>query len=258
MTTRTNPHEHGLHEALSLMSRRKMLRFIGGASLLPLAAACGAGMGTSSNGLCATIPTETAGPYPADGSNSGGLSALTQSGIVRTDLRSSFGAMSGTAAGIPLKVNLTLVDVGSTCAPLSGHAVYLWHCDIDGRYSLYTIANQNYLRGVAETDANGALSFTTIFPGAYSGRWPHIHFEIFSSLADATAGAKAVKTSQLALPKAACDEVYATPGYGQSVQNLAQSNLSSDNVFRDGVSLQLASVTGDVATGYTAALTVGV
>lgn len=256
MTAHQNPHEHGLREALALMSRRKMLRFIGGASLL---AACG---GTSTGGTgdpCSTvIPTETGGPYPADGSNSGGLSALTQTGIVRSDLRSSFGSYSGTAEGVPLKVRLTLVNVASNCALLKGYAVYLWHCTRDGKYSLYTDANQNYLRGVAETDANGQLTVTTIFPGAYSGRWPHIHFEIFSSLANATAGSKALKTSQLALPKAQCDEVYATAGYETSVSNLAKSSLSSDNVFSDGVSLQLASVSGSVSAGYTAELTVGV
>lgn len=250
-------HEDGLHEALErLTARRKVLSLFAGASLLPFLS-CG-GTQTSADGSCSVIPAETAGPYPADGTNNNGLSSLTATGIVRRDIRSSFGAYSGTAAGVPLTVTLSLVDINANCAPLANAAVYLWHCDIDGQYSLYTVANQNYLRGVQETDANGQVTFQSIFPGAYSGRWPHIHFEIFSSLASATVGGNALKTSQLALPKASCDLAYATAGYASSVTNLARSNLSTDNVFSDGVSLQLATVTGDATAGFAASLTVGV
>ena len=67
-----------------------------------------------------------------------------------------------------------------------------------------------------------------------------------------------VATSQIALPKASCDEVYATAGYEQSVRNLSQVSLASDNVFSDGASLELATMTGSVGGGYTAALTVAV
>ncbi|MGC4090245.1 MAG: hypothetical protein QM756_20670 [Polyangiaceae bacterium] len=210
--------------------------------------------GSSSNGTCSEIPEETNGPYPGDGSN--GVNTLTSSGIVRSDIRSSFGSYSGTAEGIELTVTLTLVD--AQCNPLAGYAIYIWHCDRSGEYSLYTVANQNYLRGVQETDENGNVTFTTIFPAAYSGRWPHIHFEIFESLAKATAGSNSLKISQLAMPKAQCDEVYATTGYEASVNNLAQTSLTTDMVFSDGSTLQLASVTGSVSAGYTALLDVAI
>jgi protocatechuate 3,4-dioxygenase beta subunit len=208
-------------------------------------------------GAIGRIPEETAGPYPGDGTN--GPNALTQSGIVRTDIRRSVGSGSATADGVPLTIELTIVDA-DTGKALPGAAVYLWHCDRIGRYSMYAsgLGSENYLRGVHAADANGALHFTSIFPGAYDGRWPHIHFHVFDSQSQATNGRNARVTSQLALPEAICDQVYATSGYESSARNLDRSSLSSDMVFRDGVDLQLAKVTGSNSAGWTARLTVGV
>ena len=109
-----------------------------------------------------------------------------------------------------------------------------------------------------ETDGSGTVTFTSIFPAAYDGRWPHVHFEVYPTLADATKATNKLRTSQLALPKATCDVVYATDGYESSVQNLAQTSLDTDNVFSDGYALQLAKVTGSVAKGYLASLRVPV
>jgi protocatechuate 3,4-dioxygenase beta subunit len=121
------------------------------------------------------------------------------------------------------------------------------------------ISNENYLRGVQASDAAGQVTFSTIFPAAYDGRWPHIHFEVYSSLANATANGKIVATSQLALPEEACAKVYATTGYEQSVANLARTSLTSDMVFGDDGGIhQLPSMSGSVSSGYTAALTVAV
>ena len=227
----------------------------------PTAPSTDSGTGTSTGGgnstCSARIPEETQGPYPGDGSN--GPSVLNASGVVRNDIRSSFAGLSGTADGVNLEIVLTIVSA-STCAPLAGRAVYIWMCDRLGRYSLYNqgVTNQNYLRGVQEADANGRLTFTAIFPGCYAGRWPHIHFEVYPSLAGATSVANKVATSQIALPKSACDLVYATAGYQSSVTNLAQVSLATDNVFRDGSALELATVTGSVASGLSASLTVAV
>jgi protocatechuate 3,4-dioxygenase beta subunit len=215
--------------------------------------------GTGTGGaVCTTkIPEETQGPYPGDGSN--GPNVLNQSGVVRSDIRTSFAGLSGTADGIPLTIALTIVSA-STCAPLAGRAVYVWHCDRPGRYSLYSsgVTNQNYLRGVQEADSSGRVTFTSIFPACYAGRWPHIHFEVYPSLSAATNVANRSATSQIALPKEACDAVYATTGYQQSISNLAQVSLSTDMVFSDGASLELATMSGGVGGGYTAALTVAV
>ena len=143
------------------------------------------------------IPEETAGPYPGDGSN--GVNVLSESGIVRSDLTSSFGSASGVAEGVPVTVNLKVYDLnGTDVTPLAGAAVYLWHCTNDGNYSLYSeaVADENFLRGVQETDADGNVTFTTIFPGCYSGRWPHMHFEVYESLDSATTYTNKLRTSQ--------------------------------------------------------------
>jgi protocatechuate 3,4-dioxygenase beta subunit len=204
------------------------------------------------------IPEETAGPYPGDGSN--GPNVLTESGVVRSDIRSSFGSMSGTAEGVPLVIELTVLDSSKGNTPYAGAAVYAWHCDREGRYSLYSqgATDQNYLRGVQAADGNGVVRFTSVFPGAYSGRWPHVHFEVYPSLDAATSVSNRIATSQLALPEDACNAAYATDGYSASVRNMAQTSLADDNVFRDGVDQQLATVTGSAGTGFTARLNVPV
>lgn len=250
----------GLSETLDILrerdrtSRRRLLRTLGGV-------AAAAVVLPSSAGACSLIPSETAGPYPGDGTN--GPNALTQSGILRSDIRASFGsAGTAVAAGTPLTVTLRLVSTVSGCAPLQGLAVYVWHCDASGGYSMYSsgVTGQNYLRGVQVSDVNGEVSFTTIFPGCYAGRWPHMHFEIFASAAQAVSGRNALRTSQLALPEATCREVYAQSAlYPNSTRNLDGVPLSSDNVFRDdGAALQMATVTGSVGAGYRASLEVGI
>ncbi len=200
-------HDRGLAFDLStLMDRRQVINLAAGATLVSfVGVACGgrgasptsagaavtqasAGSQTAASGeSCEAIPEETAGPYPGDGSN--GPNVLAESGIVRSDIRSSFGSASGSADGVPLTVKLSVLDEENGCVPLGGAAVYLWHCDREGRYSLYSdgVTDQNYLRGVQETDGDGVVTFASIFPG-YSGRWPHTHFEVYSSV-DAATGA---------------------------------------------------------------------
>ncbi|HEX8056269.1 MAG TPA: intradiol ring-cleavage dioxygenase [Novosphingobium sp.] len=290
-------HDHGLGHDLKafdrLFARRRALGLLGAVGTTALVSACG-GDGSSStastttttatptptpsatatatptptasatSGSCGTAAGETAGPYPADGTNSSNgvtSNALVASGIVRSDIRSSFINSTTTAQGVLLTVTLTLANVNNGCAPLVGYAVYLWHCDRDGEYSLYGLPTESYLRGVQVTDSNGQVTFTTIFPGCYSGRYPHIHFEVFSSLSNATSGRYAVLTSQLALPAAACSAVYATSAYSSSATNYARVSISSDGIFGDNTTAQMAvmtpATTGSVAGGYTATTTIG-
>jgi protocatechuate 3,4-dioxygenase beta subunit len=280
-------HDRGLVHDLTVLAdsaarRRAILKWGLGLGALPLFACAGQNLGdantaagtagqgnagqagagatttTGNDGACTTIPEETAGPYPGDDTN--GQNALALSGIVRSDIRSSIAGASGVATGVLLTVTLTIVDTKDGCAPLAGQAVYIWHCDQTGNYSMYaaSVANENYLRGVQETDENGQVTFTTIFPGCYSGRWPHIHFEVYSSLASATNGHNAIATSQLALPEATCKEVYATTGYEASVSNLAGVSLATDMVFSDGAASETPATSGSAQAGYLATLTVGV
>ncbi|MEU1934874.1 intradiol ring-cleavage dioxygenase [Streptomyces coeruleorubidus] len=264
------PHEHdrGLSYDLPVLARRRMIRLMAGASLIPLMGcttevktpASSSSSSSSSSAACAEIPEETAGPFPGDGSN--GVNVLKESGVVRSDIRKSFGdSAGGTAEGVPLTITLTVVDAASGCGtPKRGAAVYVWHCDRDGAYSLYSdgVTEENYLRGVQETDDKGQVTFTSVFPGCYPGRWPHVHFEVYGSLADATAATSITNTSQLAFPKDVCDAVYATDGYGDSVPNLSGLSLEDDGIFSDGHERQLAAMTGSAGDGYTATLTVPV
>jgi len=281
-------HESGRHEGLSHdlpgllasgLGRRRILGVLGGlgaASLVACAAdddgltevSCstptpggGAPPAGSSSVAVANgeIPEETAGPYPGDGSN--GPDVLSQSGVVREDITRSFGAASGVAAGVPLTLRLRVLQLeDGESAPLEGAAVYAWHCTADGRYSMYSdgVTEENFLRGVQVAGSDGWLQFTTVFPGCYSGRWPHVHFEVYPSVDDATTASNRLRTSQLALPEDVCRTVYAETGYDGSTANLDQLSLDSDMVFADGHSLQLAKVTGSVDEGYTATLAVPV
>jgi protocatechuate 3,4-dioxygenase beta subunit len=273
----TDIFNRGLQFDLStlMLRRRSVLGLVAGAGLAALTA-CSAdptppagagttaaptttGAGTATATECGDeIRAETAGPFPGDGSN--GPNILSESGIVRSDIRASIGTGSALAEGVPMSLVLTVQDTANACAALSGGAVYVWQCDREGRYSMYSpgVTAENYLRGVQEVGADGRATFTTIFPGCYSGRWPHIHFEVYPSLAAATSAGSKVATSQVALPKDICDAVYATSGYGPSASTLSRLSLDSDNVFRDGYDDQLGTVTGSVDGGLAVALTVRV
>jgi protocatechuate 3,4-dioxygenase beta subunit len=245
-----------------VISRRRALQLLAAGGLATLAGCTGSsaptGSGSSSGTTVAEIPEETAGPFPGDGSN--GVNVLTESGVVRSDITSSFGGASAVADGVPLSIQLTVLDVAAGGAPVEGAAVYVWHCDREARYSLYSdgVTGENYLRGLQPADASGVLAFSSVFPGAYSGRWPHIHFEVYPSIDEATAAGSKLVTSQIALPQDVCELVYATAGYEQSVQNLAQTSLESDLVFADGYSTQLATASGSVDDGITIRLNIGV
>lgn len=292
-----NHHGHSLAEDMAIMqtlvARRRALKWFAGAGTVAMVAGCGGSGSDSTDSVtsvtatatptptatatptptatatstgCIVDPTETAGPYPADGTNtsSGSTSnALTVSGIVRSDIRSSFISSTTIATGTQLSITLTVVDVNASCAPLVGYAVYLWHCDRNGTYSLYSVPTESYLRGVQVTNAAGQVTFTTIVPACYSGRYPHMHFEIFSSLTAATGGRYSILTSQLAIPAAVCNAVFAdTSLYPSSATQFAQVSLSNDNVFGDNTAAQIAQQTptfsGSVAAGYTANALIGV
>jgi len=278
------PDEHDLglaHDLPTLLSRRRALGLLSAAGLSAALAACGVldqardeptGDVSPSGGMPppdqagarpatkvgeGDVPAETGGPFPADGSN--GRNVLVQSGIVRSDITGSFGGPKGVATGVATTLALTLLDHdnGKT-KPLEGAAIYVWHCDSKGRYSMYDqhLAHQNYLRGLQVADQKGQVTFRTIFPATYGGRWPHIHFEVFESEESATRTRGLLRTSQIALPEKACRQVYAAEGYETSRANIELTSLRSDIVFRDGYELQMAKVTGSVDDGMTIALNI--
>lgn len=269
--TSIEDHDRGLAFDLPrLISRRRAVGLLAGSIGSVALAACGSSAGDSAGptagaatstgtaGTTSEIADETAGPYPGDGSN--GPNVLEESGVVRSDITKSIGGASGVAEGVPTTIEMTLLDVAAGGRALAGAAVYLWHCDIAGRYSMYDagVADENYLRGVQVSDGDGKVAFKTIFPAAYAGRWPHVHFEVYDSAEAATSGGTKLKTSQIALPAETCELAFATSGYEQSVQSLSQTSLDTDIVFSDGYAGQLATASGSVDGGITLRLNVGV
>lgn len=230
-------------------SRREAILTIGSFGMLTLlgsamranAAAVPAGIGN-----CTLIPTETEGPFPL-------LSVLKDSAMVRRDIREG-------KTGVPLRLVMNLQDVRGSCAPIPNAAVYIWHCDKDGEYSGYNAGpngnhrGETFLRGLQVSDANGQVSFTTIYPGWYPGRITHIHFQIY--LNDDLRRAATV-TSQLVFPDAMTNAVYRNPIYTRG-QNASVKSIRADAVFSDGADYQIAAVSGDANNGVTATLNVGI
>lgn len=212
----------------------------------PVASATATPTPSAGTSGCVLIPSETQGPFPL-------LSVLSQSGIVRNNITEG-------KTGVPLTVVLNLQNVGDSCGPIANAAVYIWHTDKDGSYSGYSgggngnHTGETFCRGVQISDANGRATFTTIYPGWYAGRITHIHFQVYlngtSNLVTAT--------SQIALPLDVNQTVYNSPLYAGKGQNTSVTSFAQDGIFRDGTAYQLATVTGSVASGYTATLNVGI
>lgn len=262
-------------DLVTLLGRRGLLRVLGIGAVGAGVSACGLGGSTNSAGTSGAassatasgtgtaqatgeIPEETSGPYPGDGSN--GPDVLQQSGVVRSDISRSFGSSTALAPGTPLTLTMNIKDLANGGAAMTGAAVYVWHCDAEGRYSMYSdgVTGENFLRGVQIADKRGQVSFTTVFPGCYAGRWPHVHFEIYPDSSSITDSGNAIATSQLAFPQDICDEVYRLASYPNSAANLAQLSLATDMVFSDGVEHQLGSITGEIEAGLAVSLSVAI
>ena len=204
----------------------KKLKAINGPDPVPLA--------------CTIIPAETRGPFPyfaaADIAN--------QTSLVRSNL------LVDGQTGVPL--TLTIAVQNLDCVPIAGAKVYIWHCNKDGLYSGYSNnmnpgqASYTYFRGIQTTDNAGQVTFNTIFPGWYNGRLTHIHVEVY-------VGNILIRTSQFAFP---LDSVTGSSTqlvnaeYGNNNNNI--TSYANDNVFNNGYTEQLLTLTGSVAAGYTA------
>lgn len=201
----------------------------------------------SSGSNCAVIPQETQGPYPL-------LAILSNSAIVRKDIRE-------TKTGVPLTLTLTLTNVNQLCVPIANAAVYVWMCDKDGQYSGYSSTQngnhqgETFLRGIQISDSKGQVTFTTIYPGWYAGRITHIHAQVY--LNDNLA-VSATATTQFAFPPAVTTAVYNSSLYSARGQNTSVTSFAADNVFSDGTTYQLLTLSGDTSNGYSASLNLGI
>ena len=244
-------------------SRKKFLKqFLIGATSVPLILqACkkddlldssdtdtGSGTGTGS-GSCTVSPSETAGPFPT----------ITPSSLVRSDIKDD-------RTGVAFTIKITIKNTNGSCAALAGAIVDIWHCDKDGYYSEYGgtgMQSVNYtavhfLRGRQTTDSNGLVTFTSIFPGWYSGRSTHIHVHIYN------ASGTSLLVTQIAFPEGSSSAVATVNGsggtaYGYTKGMTGYTYNASDNVFSDdSAGAELATVAGSLSGGYTLTHTINV
>jgi protocatechuate 3,4-dioxygenase beta subunit len=193
------------------------------------------------DGGCVLVPTETAGPYPWP---SDGMTLSTDTTFYRQN-------MAEDRTGLPLAITFTVVNINNNCAPVLNAAVVAWHCDKDGNYSEFgNSVGKTFLRGIQMTDANGNVTFKTIYPGWYSGRTTHIHFQVYLS-------SHLSATSQVAFPEAMTSQVYSSALYASRGQK--DTSNASDMVFSNALSeLVLTNISGDTTNGYTASFTIGI
>ncbi|MEK2688205.1 hypothetical protein [Bdellovibrio sp. GT3] len=257
------------------MQRRQLLAALLGAGATVMLAGCNqtgfSPLTTSSDsddssgstgGSCVESANETNGPFPADGSNTAGDGTSTRldkvytgSPIIRRDIGESF-------SGVPLTLNISLQNVRNSCATLPNYYIYIWHCTPAGVYSAYTASNnggshsssETYFRGIQQTDSNGEVTFTTIYPGWYTGRAIHIHAEVYAGLDDASP----IKIAQFAFPMSVNRTVAAQTTYGYKGTSGMMDN-SADGIFSDGTSTEMLTVSANSSTGgYTASIAVRV
>lgn len=193
------------------------------------------------NGSCSVAPTETEGPFPTK----------SPASYVRSDITDG-------RTGYKLAVNILLVNSNNSCNALPGALVDIWHCDAQGNYSEYggsgmqstNYTSVHFLRGRQTTDNNGAVAFTSIFPGWYSGRATHIHVHVYNS------SGTSLKVTQIAFPEGSGTAVAAVNGYSKGLSGYTYN--ASDNVFGDGYALELATVTGNTTDGFVLNITFAV
>ena len=238
--------KRGFGSLLGILAANPLIQACSTSSVDPATSTTGSSTSTgSTNGSsasnCSVTPSETEGPFPTKSPDS----------FVRKDITDG-------RTGVPLALNLTIKNANGSCTALAGALVDIWHCDKDGYYSEYggtgmqtvNLTTVDFLRGRQTTDANGLAAYTSVFPGWYSGRAPHIHVHVYN------AAGKSLLVTQIAFPYDVTNTVYTTAsgkGYTKGAQDTKNEN---DNVFSDGFTTELATLLGSVSAGYTLAHTI--
>jgi protocatechuate 3,4-dioxygenase beta subunit len=222
---------------------------------------------TSSTSTCEEATNVTRGPYFVDNQVDANITndvvdtTLPERSDIRTDSKRS----GGTQAGLTLTLTLNVGSYSSSgCTELSGAQVDIWHCNAQGVYSDIKNATngggvdytgENFLRGYQLTDANGQVTFTTIYPGWYSGRTPHIHVKVrvYNSKGVITTEA----TTQLFFSDPISNAVYAAnSAYSRSVSRDTMN--TTDSVFAAESPDLLVSLTGSATTSYAGTVSIGI
>jgi protocatechuate 3,4-dioxygenase beta subunit len=221
------------------VSRRDFARGVAVGIAAAALGACGRSAAASSasgaSPACTLYPEQTQGPFYLDAR------------LLRRDLTEG-------RPGTPLRLELQIQ--ASSCAPLGGVTVDVWHCDAAGLYSGYdgqlggvTTAGQTFLRGSQVSGDDGRVLFDTIYPGWYPGRTTHVHFKVH-------VGARSEATSQIYFPEETTAAVYATPPY--AARGPKDTSNAADGVVRFEGAPPLARVSRAPSGGLVAALVVAV
>jgi protocatechuate 3,4-dioxygenase beta subunit len=197
------------------------------------AEAAGTGPAAVASGLvsCVLAPEMTEGPYFVEGDK------------LRRNITEG-------RPGVPLALRLTVVDV-STCKPIKGAVVDIWHCDAGGVYSSTSVQDTEdltFLRGIQRTDKNGLAIFKTVYPGWYPGRAVHVHLKVFL-------GGNTVHTGQLFFPDTLTDVVYRRSPYNRRPSRDMRN--ADDSIFRNGGRRSTLKL-GRSGTGYVGRISMGV
>jgi protocatechuate 3,4-dioxygenase beta subunit len=183
------------------------------------------------NSACAVTPTEIVGPFPS----------LID--LFRSDIREG-------KSGVQLALTIQVVNVNAGCAPVPNANVEIWHVDAAGTYSQYgSQVAETFLRGIQTTNANGEVTFTTIYPGWYQGRATHIHAEV-------TVAGVSRKVTQIAFPESVNNLVHGSGPYASKGSNPISN--ASDGIFADSLSSEIITPTGSPSSGYAATFRVGI
>jgi protocatechuate 3,4-dioxygenase beta subunit len=235
MTNSQTTTEQLLSRRASLLKAGGLVAAAVGAGVWKTAEEAGAGTGPAAvaAGLvtCVLAPEQTQGPYYLDGDK------------VRRDITEG-------RPGTPLSLRLTVVDA-STCKPIRGAAVDVWHCDASGVYSGFAqegTSGKTYLRGIQRTNAKGLATFATIYPGWYRGRTVHVHVRVH-------VGGNIVHTGQLYFPETVSNAVYARAPY--AARSGRDTHNADDMVFRNGGPKSMLKLTKQ-GTGWIGAGLMGV
>jgi protocatechuate 3,4-dioxygenase beta subunit len=218
-----------------LTRKASLLGLVGGALGLAgwrAAGSDGAGPAAVASGAvtCVLTPELTEGPYYIAGEK------------VRRNITEG-------RPGAPLTLHLAVVNA-STCKPVRGAAVDIWHADAGGVYSSFGqgSGNRTFMRGIQRTNAAGVATFQTVYPGWYQGRTVHIHVKVH-------VGGNVVHTGQLFFVDAMTDAVYKRSPYSKRPnRDLRNAN---DSIFVNGGSKSIVKVRR-LGTGYSGAITMGV
>ncbi|MGW0390417.1 dioxygenase family protein [Streptomyces sp. NPDC003042] len=226
-------------------SRRAALLTAGSAAVAALTAACSGpgGMRTAAGAPSAGAAAPT--PSGARSTPACVLTAESGAGPYYLDLDKLRSDITEGRQGVPLRLELTVVQVSGGCRPLPSAAVDVWQADASGTYST---GGATFLRGTQVTDAAGRCAFRTIVPGWYAGLAPHIHFKVRP---DARTGT----TAQFFFPEDFLLKVYAREPYAR--RPVPKHPNGRDSRYRaSGAATTLAPVPD--GAGYRAAYTVGI